>query len=66
MFLDYARIAYSSLVFCGASTFCFWPAMANTNGTVVLPVTPLLGGKFICYVRYFTGHFLCYLCLINA
>jgi hypothetical protein len=32
-FLDYARIAYSNITICSASTFCLWPALSNTIGT---------------------------------
>lgn len=41
-FLDYTRIAYSSVVFCSASTFCLWPALANPIGHVYYPLTPLV------------------------
>jgi hypothetical protein len=41
-FLDYTRIAYSSVVFCSASTFCLWPALANSHGNVYYPLTPLI------------------------
>lgn len=43
-FLDYARIMRSSIVFCSASTFCLWPALANRHGTVYYPLTPLVAG----------------------
>lgn len=43
-FSDYARIAFSKVVFCSASTFCLWPALGNDQGTVFLPYTPLLAG----------------------
>lgn len=42
VFLDYARLAYSPIVFCSASTFCLWPALANTAGQVYFPLTPLI------------------------
>jgi mannosyltransferase OCH1-like enzyme len=41
-FLDYTRIAYSSVVFCSASTFCLWPGIANRIGHVYYPLTPLI------------------------
>jgi hypothetical protein len=43
-FLDYARIVYSKVVICSASTFCLWPSLANQNGTVYFPLTPLVAG----------------------
>lgn len=43
-FLDVARIALSSIVFCSASTFCLWPALANHQGTIFYPLTPLILG----------------------
>jgi hypothetical protein len=46
MFLDYARIAYSNIVICSASTFCLWPAIANQIGTVYYPLTPLVAGAW--------------------
>lgn len=44
VFLDYARLAYSPIVFCSASTFCMWPAIANQKGLVYLPYTALIAG----------------------
>ncbi|RYH12935.1 hypothetical protein EON65_36900 [archaeon] len=44
VFADYARIAFSKVVFCSASTFCLWPALANNQGTVFLPYTSLIAG----------------------
>lgn len=40
-FLDYARVAYSNIVICSASTFCLWPALSNTVGKqfVHIPTT---------------------------
>lgn len=42
IFLDYTRIMYSNIVFCSASTFCLWPALANDVGQVYYPLTPLI------------------------
>lgn len=42
VFLDYARIMYSDVVVCSASTFCLWPALANQKGQVHFPLTPLI------------------------
>lgn len=42
MFLDYARLAYSDITICSASTFCIWPALANSHGQVHYPLTPLI------------------------
>ena len=42
LFLDYARIAYSNVVVCSASTFCLWPGLANQHGQVHYPLTPLV------------------------
>lgn len=44
IFADYARLAFSNVVFCSASTFCLWPALANDKGRVLLPYTRLFGG----------------------
>ena len=41
-FLDYARLAYSNVTICSASTYCIWPALANSNGQVYFPLTPLI------------------------
>lgn len=43
-FLDYARLAYSKVTICSASTFCLWPGLANLNGTTYFPLTPLIAG----------------------
>jgi hypothetical protein len=43
LFLDYARIAYSNISICSASTFCLWPALANNIGHSFYPITPLIG-----------------------
>lgn len=43
-FLDYIRIFHSKVVFCSASTFCLWPALANRHGQVYYPLTPLIAG----------------------
>jgi hypothetical protein len=41
LLLDYARLAYSTVTICSASTYCLWPALANQN-TVHFPLTPLV------------------------
>ncbi len=41
-FIDFARIAKSKVAICSASTFCLWPALANTAGVVHFPVTDLV------------------------
>ncbi len=43
LFLDVARLAYSNITICSASTFCLWPALAN-RGSVHFPFTPLIAG----------------------
>lgn len=43
LFLDVARLAYSNITICSASTFCLWPALAN-RGRVHFPYTPLIAG----------------------
>ena len=43
-FLDFTRFILSPITICSASTFCFWPSLANNN-TVYLPVTYLFGGS---------------------
>lgn len=44
LFLDYARLAYSNVVVCSASTFCLWPSLSNQHGQVHFPLTPLVAG----------------------
>jgi hypothetical protein len=45
-FLDYARLAYSDVTICSASTFCFWPALSNPRGQVHFPFTPLIANAW--------------------
>ncbi len=33
LFLDYSRLALANVTVCSASSFCLWPALANTKGT---------------------------------
>ena len=42
MFLDYARLAYSDVTICSASTFCIWPAVSKPQGHAYYPLTPLI------------------------
>ena len=46
LFLDYIRMAYSKVLICSASTYCFWPALANVQngGDVHFPLTSLIAG----------------------
>lgn len=46
LFLDYIRMAYSKVLICSASTYCFWPALANVQngGEVHFPLTSLIAG----------------------
>jgi hypothetical protein len=41
IFEDLARLTYANTTICSVSTFCLWPAVANTN-TVYFPVTKLI------------------------
>jgi hypothetical protein len=41
--LDQTRLAEAKLTICSISTFCLWPAIANSN-RVYFPATPLAGG----------------------
>ena len=43
LFLDYARLAFSKVTICSASTYCFWPAIAN-EGQSYFPVSSLIAG----------------------
>jgi hypothetical protein len=43
LFLDYIRLSSSNVTICSASSYCFWPAIANTN-TAYFPVTSLIAG----------------------
>jgi len=45
LFLDVARLAYSNITICSASTFCLWPALTN-RATVHFPYTPLIAGSW--------------------
>lgn len=44
LFLDMARFAFANVTICSASTYCFWPALSNTEGTVHFPITSLIAG----------------------
>jgi hypothetical protein len=46
LFLDYVRLAFSKTIICSASTFCFWPALANikNGGVVHFPLSSLIAG----------------------
>ena len=48
VFLDVARMARAKTLICSASTFCLWPALANTN-VVHYPLTPLVLGAWTNY-----------------
>ena len=43
LFLDFTRLILSPITICSASTFCFWPSLANEN-VVYLPLSKLFGG----------------------
>eukprot|EP01038_Epipyxis_sp_PR26KG_P008204 gene8204-11099_t len=45
-FLDYARLVYSNVTICSASTFCLWPALSNNDGQVYFPLTPLVARSY--------------------
>lgn len=42
MFMDYARLTFSNVTVCSASTYCLWPALAH-DGVVHYPLTSLVG-----------------------
>jgi hypothetical protein len=42
--LDMARISLSKLTVCSGSTFCMWPAIANSKGTVHMPLNAPVAG----------------------
>ena len=44
MFLDYARLAFANTTICSASTYCFWPAIANLQGQVHFPLSGVIAG----------------------
>lgn len=44
MFLDYVRLAFANTTICSASTYCFWPALANTEGHVHFPLSGVIAG----------------------
>lgn len=46
LFLDYVRLAFSKIIICSASTYCFWPALANikNGGVVHFPLSSLIAG----------------------
>lgn len=43
VFLDYVRLTLANVTICSASTYCLWPALANT-GTVHFPLSSLIAG----------------------
>ena len=43
LFLDYARLTLANVTICSASSFCMWPALANT-GQVHFPLTVIAAG----------------------
>jgi len=43
LFLDQVRLAFSNTTICSASSYCFWPALAN-EGTSYFPVSSLIAG----------------------
>jgi hypothetical protein len=43
LFLDYARLTFSNVTICSASTYCLWPAMAH-EGVAYFPITSLVVG----------------------
>jgi hypothetical protein len=46
LFLDYVRLAFAKVTICSASTYCFWPALANIagGGTAHFPLSSLIAG----------------------
>ena len=48
IFVDLYRMAHSPVLICSASTFCFWPALANVQrgGQVHFPFTSLIAGAY--------------------
>jgi hypothetical protein len=47
MFQTWYQLMHADVVICGASTFCLWPSLANTNGSVYLPLTKVFGNKSV-------------------
>ena len=43
LFLDQVRLAFSNTTICSASSYCFWPALAN-QGNSYFPVSSLIAG----------------------
>ena len=43
LFLDYARLTLANVTICSASSYCMWPALANT-GQVHFPLTVIAAG----------------------
>lgn len=43
LFLDYARLAFSNVTICSASSYCLWPALAH-QGNVYFPLSSLVAG----------------------
>jgi hypothetical protein len=50
---------HAKVVICGASTFCLWPALANSNGTVYLPRTQVIAnGQAVSFPGVSNVHFI--------
>lgn len=47
MFQTWFQLMHADVVICGASTFCLWPSLANTNGSVYLPMTKVFGNMTV-------------------
>lgn len=43
LFLDQVRLGLANTTICSASSYCFWPALAN-KGQAYFPITPLIAG----------------------
>jgi hypothetical protein len=43
LFLDQVRLAFSNTTICSASSYCFWPGLAN-QGVTYFPVSSLIAG----------------------
>ncbi len=44
IFMDYVRLSRANVTICSASSFCLWPAIANTQAQVYFPLTMIAAG----------------------
>ena len=58
MFQTWYQFLHADVVICSASTFCLWPALGNSRGTVYLPMTTLFANKTVVNLGVDNVHFI--------